>query len=607
MASSLTSATGSLTRIGGGSNKLFYPSPFFDIASQFMPSSVRDMFCFCEYYYKTHWLFHQAITKMSEYPITDLIVEDDDTKLAKKWEEFFNDNLDYRTFLVGVLLDRYTYGIAYPAPFFPFVKTLICARCKEEYRADETMKDWEFSNYKFRLSCPKCKNRADALVEDRMPKNIEKLKLVRWSPHNVLIVGSEYGSYYYFYEVPKSMQNTWILGQKHRVVNTPQQFITGVKENKLIVVNQDNLFPMRRAAVSGMDTAYGVPLMMPLLKDAFLFQIFKRTNEMLMLECAVPWRTLFPQAASAGADPSIMVNLKDWKRQVEDTVMRWKLDPAYVGILGWPLGQEKIGGDAKIFLMGEEMRRHMELLLAGMGVPSELLFGGLSYSGSNVSLKILENQFINLRTDLKKLTMFLMRRISAYIGWRPAREVSFRPFKMADDLQRKMFYMQLNAANKLSDTTLLAECDMDSAKEDALMEQEHKRRQKSVKEQQLATAEIQAEIQAVLQKHGIKTQFDLQRYSQRLMQQEGGDPANAGAPGGGVPNMALDQQVQEIAGKLMLMPEGQRAPYLQQLTGQYPQIGSMVGQLVQRMQASGQGSSMMKPMPEKLPPRRLAQ
>jgi hypothetical protein len=95
----------------------------------------------------------------------------------------------------------------------------------------------------------------------------------------------------------------------------------------------------------------------------------------------------------------------------------------------------------------------------------------------------------------------------------------FKPFKMADDLQRKAYLFQLNQAQKLSDESLMADADYDSQKEDDIMQRESARRAESAKKAQLHNAEIQGEAQMIQGKWQNKVQRQ-QMIEQMAMQNE---------------------------------------------------------------------------------------
>lgn len=199
------------------------------------------------------------------------------------------------------------------------------------------------------------------------------------------------------------------------------------------------------------------------------------------------------------------VNLQDWRDQVAGEIRRWRSDNNYIPIMPLPLGHQTIGGDGRALLLSQEIRVWSEHIVAGMGIPVELIFGGLSYSGSNVSLRMLENTFLGYLQDHSALLKWVVSRTSAYLGWAPV-ATRFKPFKMADDLQRKAYLFQLNQAGKISDESLVADADHDSAKEDQIMEREAARRSEAMKKSRLQQAEMEGEAQLAQMKWQLKAQ-----------------------------------------------------------------------------------------------------
>lgn len=202
------------------------------------------------------------------------------------------------------------------------------------------------------------------------------------------------------------------------------------------------------------------------------------------------------------------VNLQDWHAQVGAEIRRWRTDHNYIPILPLPVGHQTIGGDGRALLLSQEIRVWSEHIIAGMGIPVELIFGGLSFSGSNVSLRMLENRFLGYLQGQLSMLNWVVRSLGAYLGW-PTVPARFKPFKMADDLQRKAYLFQLNQAGKLSDESLMADADFDSAKEDKIMLQESARRGEAAKKQQLQQAEVQGEAQMVMGKWQKKVEMQM--------------------------------------------------------------------------------------------------
>ena len=140
-------------------------------------------------------------------------------------------------------------------------------------------------------------------------------------------------------------------------------------------------------------------MILPVLKDTYYLTILRKANEAIAVERAVPLNVIFPQGASGTSDVYSTVNLSSWKNKIQQEIMRWRLDNNYVPVLPLPIGHQSIGGDGKALLLTQEYRVWIEIITAGMGVPQEFLMGGLSFSGSNVSLRMLENQFLDQNTD----------------------------------------------------------------------------------------------------------------------------------------------------------------------------------------------------------------
>jgi len=193
-------------------------------------------------------------------------------------------------------------------------------------------------------------------------------------------------------------------------------------------------------------------------------------------------------------------------------------DQNYIPIMPLPIGNQTIGGDGRALLLSQEIRVWSEHIVAGMGIPVELVFGGLSYSGSNVSLRMLENTFLGYLQDHVALLKWVIKRTSAYLGWAPVRG-RFKPFKMADDLQRKAYLFQLKQAGEISSESLLADADFDSEKEDQIIEREATRRASAQKKTQLLQAEIQGEAGMISMKWQQKVQSQ-QMKEQMVLQNE---------------------------------------------------------------------------------------
>jgi hypothetical protein len=1030
-----------------------YPSPFFDIAHTYLPVTVKQMLRWCRYYFLTNPVINAAVCKLSEYPVTDIIIEHPDSRVRSRWLEYFQDHLRFRSTQIESGLDYHCFGNAFQSLGFPFKKYLTCQKCGFKERADKIRQRWIFTSNAFRLTCPTCQTTGEAIAHDLYYKNADGINIIRWNCEHIEVNHNDAtGDSTYFYNIPPTIRNDIVIGKKDIVETIPQVFIQAIRQQKGIVFSKDNFFHMKRPTLAQQDRGWGIPLILPVLKDTFYLQIMKKaqecvapgtlldtelglrpacevqvgdrvkthlggyqsvsqkvirpmveargdyavrltstgmrqlssvvsdnhpmwilrrndinrrkdsretrrssyvlrnpdlyafdwvdagqvsvgdyvgyptartreaqsvdlarytqfvhtdgyvysgvslptavafetlergehvvhdnagrvakrrlsigstpkrssrymdldedlayiagwyvgdgsigarrvdfsmgpdddglelqeaiervfgvgcsaypcedsrgwmlsacevifsefmagwipghaktkrvpreileaedsvvlaflrgyleadgwqrsddekiavccsngpllyqlwslllslgcistlsertsydtiirnskgeeqelkggrptfhwsvsnrsarrlnqlmrgeeaevvtsgksgffihgyfaariqktevvdcpevvsfeiegehtfclpgmaTHNSILLEHIVPLRILFPQAGSGTSDPYTSVNLADWRDQVASEIARWRYDNNYIPILPLPLGSQTVGGDGRALLLTQEIQIWSEQIMVGMGVPKEFLLGGMSYAGTNVSMRMLENAFLSYIGRQKQYANWVMQQVAAYMGW-PCARVKFKPFKMADDLQRKAYLFQLNGANKISDTTLLADSDLDQEDENEIMIRETDKRIEAMRTQQIAMATIQGEAQQIMMKFQAKAQQTQQQAM--LAGAAPGEPGDAGgaplltpgaAGGGGATGVPQDAQSQLKASQdsavnindLAVMLARQYAtlsPDMQQvalknLEAQSPELAQLVLQEVSRLQAQGQTMGM---------------
>lgn len=649
-----------------------YPSPFFDIAHTYLPSSFKTMLRWCRYYYLTNPLINAVCTKMAEYPVTDLIFDTENEPLRQQWDRFFSAVLNFKKFEVEAGLDynclagetlvttkegvfpiaslagrtvevlsangvyrpaefrsfgvqdlyevefshgevllateghewpvedtnkrqrkvttlelkgKYLlrpdygrkaqvarvehsgrreevycclepethtftvgngvltgncYGNAFISISFPFQKLLICKSCNHHVRVEK--QKYVFREYKFIGECQRCGFHAEFNVRDHYIRSVRDIRLVRWNPEYITVQHNEAtGESRYYYSVPPAMSNDIRMSKRHIIERVPQVFIEALRNNKALLFSRDNIYHMKRPTIAQKDKGWGMPMILPVLKDTFYLQVLRKAQEAIAVEHIVPLRLLFPQTSSPEASVYSTVNLTQWRDKIEQEIVRWRLDNNYIPLLPIPVGQQTLGGDGRALMLAQEYRVWSEQIIAGMGVPIEFVYGGMQYSGSNVSMRILENHFLDQKTQRRQLvTDFILPSIGAFMGWEVV-PVHYKRFKMADDLQRSALYLQMNQAGKLSDKSLLEDMDWDARKERELIAVEQKMVLENQRSQALAQAGIQGEAQLVQVKYQTRAQKIMMEQQAQPMppadaaaMQQGGMQA-AGQPGAASP------------------------------------------------------------------------
>lgn len=503
-----------------------YPHPFFDQGQAYLPTSVKNLFHWCRFYFLTNPAVNAAVTKMAEYPITPIVFKTDNQDLRNKYTKIVR-MLDLKSFRVEVGLDYFTYGNAFVSVMFPVRKFLICAECKKtnDIKAKRTKYKW--INQQYNLTCPHCGHVGFAKVHDQYLKSVRDIKLIRWDPESIDINYDELtGNTTYYYTIPTNVQNEIRMGKKSRVEDLPDVFIQAVKKSKKLMLSPENLFHFRRPTLAQKSMGWGTPLIMPVLKDLHYLGVLRRSQEAVAQEHIVPLRIVFPQAGTATSDPYSMLNLQEWKGEVTKQLSQWKLDPNRIPVMPMPIGYQTIGGNGRALILHQEYRVWMEHIIAGMGVPPEFVFGGIQFSGTNLTMFQLQNKFLGYIEDQRDLVFsFILGKIAAFMDY-PDIDGDFRPFKMADDLQRTMMYLQLVQGQKLSERTLLEDLGFDPAVERAKMDEERGHNLEMQRKTQIQQAHMQGDIMQVntryqgsAQVEQVRSQMKAQELQQKLQQE----------------------------------------------------------------------------------------
>ena len=541
-----------------GRPETFYPSPFFDIGQNYLPKTTKETFQWCLYYQQTNPLISAVTYKLATYPITDLVYTEDNPGVRRIYKEIFEEQFKLRTFLIETNLDRYTYGNSFVSVAFPFVKKLVCSNCKTEYAAKDIGYKWK--KFQFHMTCKSCGHSGPAKAKDEPIKSYKKIRLLRWNPNNITIKYNDItGEYQYFYTMPTHLKNDIMLGRPGAIETVPQAFIDALAKNKVIMLHPDKIFHARRPSISRDpgDSGWGSPLILPVLKDIFFLQILRKAQEAVALEHIVPMRVMFPQISADGNNPYAHINLKDWQREVQLQIKKWKQDNNHIPVMPMPVGYQLIGGQGRSLLLHQEIRVYSDQIIAGMGVPTGFFYGEAQYSGASVNLRALENEFLGNRQDMLRLVNFIRDRIVAFLDI-PRIELKFKPFKMADDMQRASFDLNLANAKFISKQSFLQTRDYNHETEQRLVAEEDKQFAKQSTDQMKRQAEAQGESMLVQTKYQIEAQR-LQQQAQTEMQQQ--MPQQPPPEQQGQPQQGQEQPPpQEQQAQPQQPPPGQQAP-----------------------------------------------
>jgi hypothetical protein len=502
---------------------------------------------------------------------------------------------------------------------YPFDRYLVCPRCG--YANLLRNVKWTYEGHSFFAKCKNCGTNSQMEAKDKPNRNRSRMRLIRWFPQYIDIrYNNLTGSSEYILRIPRWLK-TRIDNPKINkvyVADTPLEFLEAIRDNKNIVFDTGNIYHMKNETISLEDSSHGLPSILNVFKESWLWQVYKRGEEAVALEHILPMTMLSPSPMPGAAAPYMDMDLQTWNNRVMSMVDKWRKDQNAIFAMPIPMQVSQVRGDAQNLSMHNISEQTRQQIAGGMDVPPSFLYGGLTWTGASVDLRVLENLLINkLGRCNDFLEDWLLPGLRRFLRL-PKINVKHADFKMADDVQQKQIAMNLRATNTVSDRTVLEQLDFDYAEEERRKKIESEERIREMEHNQLAQARIQAKITWIQ----ARTQIDIQRYQQSVLpaeqpveQPEGAQEAppampapppvllNSEFPVRTSSNAALSPSTvdlmannflkttspDEVQNKLLFMKQHE------------PVLASAVER---RLKIISEGTRALEPLPEQKPPRR---
>lgn len=560
-----------------------YRSSFLSMSDMELPSNYRDIFRWCRYYFKVDSLIGIAVRSMATFPVTDYVVQDsqaaeedetietgDDSKTQEFYERMLKDQR-LTKLMQEIGYDYFLYGNCI---IFGETHTVDVKR-RNELGEIETVPEVTW-------------------------KSLERLDLTRVR----IMVDPKTRKRNYFYDIPAHMKR--ILTDKRpkaQYEKIPAIFKKAFETNSLVRLNRDNLFHFSMPTESGDEGLWATPPVLHALKLVMYTNVLRQAQEAIAYEHIIPKRVYYMQNSG-----DLNSNLSSFARVAQDfasQLTKQLTDPNYQIVSPIPIQEIQHGGNGRNLLLVPEIEQLQKSILAAMGIPYEFIFGGMSYSGSTVSLRFLENQFITYRQLLEEfINDFMIKRLAEIRGdWETVDDddklikVELTDLKMQDDLQQKQLLFQMNQAGKIPDEYMWEKGF--GLEAGLIRDQLYNEREEQIKES-VKLAVFQQEMQTKLAEKGIQMPMAPEEQAggapQGAPQEEPAAPGPDGQAAGGFTEQELMQAAQELA---RLDPQD-----AEQRLAQLPQ------ELQQRLrpyyeQLAEDGPAVdMRPAPEQLPPRR---
>lgn len=549
-----------------------YPNPFFDIASEYVPSDINQIYELCEFLMTTMAPFRAVTGRVVRYFLTEVVVEGEEDADRDRYEDFMKNKLKLITTLGEIGDDFICYGNCYLSLFLPFDRFLVCPECRTEYHCDALK--YKFKKGAFTGRCPKCGQDVTFNHVDRRSPDLDRVRLIRWNPKRIKVrVHPVSGRTEYYLEMDPQTCQKIKDGNPFYLNDTPWSMIeTALRpSDNLFKFKTGSLFHLAAGSLAGLPIrGLGIPPMLPNFKLAYYIQLLRRYDEAITLDYVVPFRVLFPNAQSTGQDALSLMNMSSFVAQMQHMVENHRRQITDVQVAPFPIGYQMLGGEAKSLSPKDNIQMALDELFTSMGYPAELYKGTLSLQAAPVALRLFEKEWSHLVTGYDNIIEWIMKLVGRYFRWSDKVEAHLRPVTLADDLERRALMVQAAAGQDISKQTAYRPMGIDYMEEQKRIVQE------------------QQEIQK-LQQQAMEEQ------SAQQLDGSGGENAGPGAVVGATPGDVYEQAGALAQQLLTQTPESMRRSQLIKIKHSNPTLHALVIQRMDEMrnQAALQGRDMV--------------
>lgn len=575
-----------------------FPDPFFDYASTQMPRSLYDVLRWCEFVWLTNGTYRTACQRIVRYFLTKVELEDVDDEEKEKYDEFLQHQMKIIDILATIGDDFMCYGNSFSSIWIPFRRYLRCPNpeCNHERSIEHI--DYKFQDWEFHATCPVCGKSGVFTRVDRRSVEQDKIKVIRWSPHEIRMLYHPVSHEVIYYWVPPADFKREIRrGNKFYISSTPWEIIEAIKKDAMFTFNPGIIYHLKEETVAGLRNAgWGIPRVLSNFRQMWSVQVLKRYNEAIGLDYIIPFRVITPGKGSGSGetDPLYHMNIGSFLGKVMSMIRRHRRDPAQWNALPFPVEYQALGGEGQQLAPHELINAEMDELLNAMGFPAEMFKATLQVQAAPMALRLFERTWTSLTSALNGWINWFFDQITDVLNWEKL-SGRLQPTTLAEDIEKKQVQLQLAAAQQVSKQTAYAPFGIDYRQEIRRMFEEEKfftEESSRFQKEQGKAREMEQTFEAAQQAANAPPGA--------MPPMGAGAPAPAGAmpgapPAGGTTPNDLMMQAEQMAMQMLGMPYEIRKSQLLQMKKADQTLHALVIQKMEeiRRQAQHEGGFQM--------------
>lgn len=496
-------------------------NPFFDQAQFFIPKNIKSIFKFGRWAYNCHDYVYSILSKIPDYVITDIMYSpvsgSEETPEAfrlsvQAWKKVMDREIKLRPLLKGMVKDWQVYGNSFLMMYATLDTYLTCmggcGRTWEEDDPNIIFAGYNRSTKRWLHNCPTCSRKVELKKYQPSNAKVKVLRAIRLNPENVYIDFNPLnGESTYYYKIPDAVCQKIKDGSVAFRRSLPDRFIEAAEGNSVLEINKGWIYHFKAVGLAEDDMGWGKPPIMPVLRSIYHMSVVKRAEEMILMEHIVPLRILSP-GANNGQDAGNWVDLSLFTSQIQQWLQVWKVDQNAIPISNFPVTATNIGGDARALLATPNLMEYYKFaIIAGLGVPREFVEGGLTYSGSSMSIRMLRNSVMAIREDCDEAILFIKDFVRDVYNFSDI-AINFTDLSMADDVQKNNQLLGLADKGKISWKTVLQQLGINSEDERKQIRNEMEQDNEIKKLFAVAAAESQAETVVINARAQARAEYE---------------------------------------------------------------------------------------------------
>ena len=572
------STSGDLSLING--RNYMHPNPMFDLMSGWVPHRLKDMFRWCEYMYYNSAQIYLAAKKQASYVVTDVIVAAEEDSTKENYNRLVKKRLRLKEKLVTICMNLKVYGNVFVSTYVPHIRSVHCTACNTSTPLQKVQYKYTSKTMMVAWTCPECSAHYTQHIEDLQStpsKDETEIQTVFWDPKCIEIDHNPVtGEREYWYDIPPDVRDKINRGDPMYISKMPKGFLEAVSRREMFKFNQNQIYHLHTPTLAGLDSAWGYPPMVSALKTFYNIAVLTRANEAIALDHLIPFRIISPRQTIGSVDPAQMLNMRRWSDEVREGYADYRNDPLH--ILFAPVGVDvsQINGQGRALLTLAEVEARENTLLAIMGIPRELAYGGLAVQATPIALRMFENDTLAETNQIMECGQWILDRCAEILSWKQV-TLDMVPFKFIDDVAQKAARVQIGTSlGILSMTTIAEENEIDLEKE---------------RDRQYNEALENVRLQDRIQRDSAKLQNDLA--AQAKSEAEAGQQAGM-MPGMNYDPMAVMAQADQIAQQLSQLDEGSRRMQTDKLQAEDGVMYACVIQALERLRLDQENQMLMQ-------------